>query len=652
MRLRHWLTPLLSFMLTTWGSFAVYGQYPGAESSSGSGEWMSPAGTPAYYQPSGGGWPASMTAAPESGASDASDVFGPSYPAVPQDPSFYQRGNLPWPAVSPYDYQFSQQYNNEGLWYDNFNNRGRHYFASVGYVRSKTQRPKGLVGQPGALSYKELVLPIVADDLGLDDLADEFQGDAPSFFGSNADGGFGFWPPQGAPGFNFYDAQKADQVLPLKADGIRGRWGFTEADDTGVVWEAWWSGRDSRDFDAEDRISTRRITEPSLLFKITDSPQGFLTPIAPFTFERILQANLLNLGGLPLDDGTLQVLPDGSTIGGTTVPYDIEFRLKYETENAGTSLAYLMSPIINRGLLKVQPLIGARYMFLREEFSFFGQDSGLAYDNQDLTDDIFPLVKLQSIPNKVDDDDPRNGVIDDAGRAEPLGMQQSNDEVRFVRLDLVAQILNDLDPTRDIFHPGRYQAFLDNEAQTHLAGPEIGLQYSLGGDKIKLRGHTKFGLMANHEELNLRGDNIGNANDIAVDVDFDPTTPAFIDGDLDVNSVPTIKPSPLLRPTPQNPHPNAFQQDDQHTHVSPLIEQSIYLDVPVLHYVPLVNRVKLFEDATLTIGYTFLFVDQVARPADSIRWQGNPRAGLFPSIKLERGRWWNSSWSFSVEVPY
>ncbi|MCH7990151.1 MAG: hypothetical protein IID46_13510 [Planctomycetes bacterium] len=552
----------------------------------------------------------------------------------------------PWPTISPYQGPaYSQLHNNNGLWEYNFNSNGRRYTGSVEYLRSRTRKPNGIVGHPGAQRYKDFALPLLSTTFGETTVADRFQGDAPSplFLG-----GVGFFPAIGQSGFNYYDRVDAGRSLGYpKSNGLRIRWGFMESDDTGFVIDGWWTGEGVSEFDAQNQAPRRSLSQPDALFQLIDSFTavtilGAIDPsvISPQSGDQVLLSNLLNLRGLPVNDGTLRQLSDGSYVGGTTIPYDLEFKLKYKTESAGTSVNMLMVPIVKKRHIKVRPLLGVRYIYLKEQFGFRGTDSGLAYDNSNNSAGIFPQIKLHSVPNGIDEN--LDGVIDNAIDPEDQvvgggGQQAGTPSVgRVIRLDLLAQILG-------VEHPGRYSAFIDNAAVSHLIGPEIGLQYDIGGKRIKLRGHTKFALLANFEKMNLKGNNIGEANNIGTNINVtNPLLPTFT----------SVQDSPLISPTQSNPNPNAFRDDVDQSHISPLFEQSLFLDLPVFEHIPYLKRVSALDKAKLTLGWTFTFIAEVARPSESIIYNANPRQGLFPTLDIKRGNWWTSNWSVGVEIPY
>lgn len=159
----------------------------------------------------------------------------------------------------------------------------------------------------------------------------------------------------------------------------------------------------------------------------------------------------------------------------------------------------------------------------------------------------------------------------------------------------------------------RYWSALDSTVRSHLAGPHIGLWYRLGKDRLAFKGSTKVGLMANHNRMDLNGQGIGN-----------PYLAGF-NNDL------------------------RFEQFEDHTNVSPMIEQTITAEAPLFSYIPLLREIKLLEEAKLRVGYSILAFWEVTRPGDSIVWQGQP---LNPYIDVERTKWYVHGWNIGIDWRY
>ncbi len=525
----------------------------------------------------------------------------------------------PYPANSMYDFEYDKHYIRDGMWNRTASNRGRRTVFNIDLLTARTRKPTGFIGHKGALSYKDLVLPILEQDPY--DLGDSGGGGGGSQEQSVIDQFRGV-PQAGIPGFNYYDAVQIQNAIESPTGmGLRMQWGYFDPDDSGLIVEGFGQSTDEN-FDARDTLGRGRGGQKSTLLMLLSPPDFLLNDIGNAGSEFgqtggdsddettgqdfILQNNLLNLRGLPLDDGTSF---------GVTAPYDLEFRLTSKSRTYGMSISWILAPAFRGRKFLVRPTVGVRYLRLQESFGFYGQDSGLSYDNlEDLDEPFNGDIKLHSPPNNFDED--QDGIIDNAALVEEGGSGGggggggNTDEFRFIHYN---------DPT---MYP--MTSTLSNVSRSDLIGPEIGLRYDLGGEKFKLWGQTKFALTANNERLNLRGNNIGMV---------------------------TRQPDFLVS-TPGDPQPNRFSDRDRHTHVSEVIEQSFFAEAPIFAKLPYLRRSRLLSDANFRFGYTMLFVGHVARPYGSINWAGNPSEGLFPTIDVNRSSFWTQNFSFSLNWTY
>ncbi len=521
-------------------------------------------------------------------------------------------GAQPWPTITPYDPMFSQHYTENGLWH-RITNNSKSYWATFDYIRTISKGPHGIVGaESGVQSYKDEFLPIISNAPISDQAtADQFRGTNTMNL-TNSIGQFA----AGVPQFNYYNWQNSSQLGKNRSDGLRLRAGFFNPDDSGLSLELLWSARDPNTWSVRTRsaINTTALNYSNLdfsgndprdyeatLLRVLNSPTGFLTDVAPLDLEEIIETTLKNLRGLPVFDGSF---------AGTTIPFDLEFTIEHSAEQYGAVASWYATPIVRKKGLLVRPLVSVRYFNLGEQFRFRGRDSGLVYDNQQtLGDPLIPGLKLHPVPNGLDDN--TDGIIDNAGDSEAGGGAGGGAAVDAVQFDEFKIAV------------APYTAYLNAETRTHLAGPEVGLRYDLGSDHFKFWGQTKVALLANHETTRIEGDNIG----------------AATKGDL-------------LNPTPTNATPNKFSDKEDHNHVSPMFEQGIYMDAQLFHYVPVLNRISLFDEANFQLGYTVVVIGEVARPHESIKWLGNPSQGLFPKVSTSRESWWTQYWNFGLGWTY
>ena len=522
----------------------------------------------------------------------------------------------PWPNISPFENAFQQHSNQNGLWFSDtkpFSQSGQggsgsSFFFQMDYLKTKTRSESGLFGNGGAQSYYELVY----DELvtaSSQQLADDF-----AFF-------------------NYYDAVDANVTGDIQGSGMRITGGWFNADDSGFIGEVMWNADASAAFDARSESTTRSlfndvpsltgeldgfnnqfgrgINELDLLRTVLSEPDFPLTDIAPLDLDELVQRNLLNLRGLPVANGEF---------GGVTIPYDIRFDLRFSSEVLGTSLDFVMTPIVKTKGFMLRPVIGARYMYVDENLNFHGEDSGALYDGTTPAGDPVADLKLQSIPDGVDDDD--DGIVDNGTIDEQVAFD----------IDSIALVGTDTDFSSII------NTTVNSRAQSHLAGPEIGLRYDLGGSGLKLTGHSKVGLMMNREKLSLDGNNVGMGTRIEEGTYISPIAGGTR--------------SELFSPTVDDPDANAFADQKAVTHVSPMFEQAFNAQIPIFEMVPVLNRMRAFDNAKLNLGYSITFIGELASTNNSILWQGNPQGGLFPEIDIDRKSFYTSNWSFGLQWDF
>ncbi|MCA9117761.1 MAG: hypothetical protein KDA79_21970 [Planctomycetaceae bacterium] len=260
-------------------------------------------------------------------------------------------------------------------------------------------------------------------------------------------------------------------------------------------------------------------------------------------------------GDNPTDPQDITLLSDTHGIpvndgqGGSTIPFDRVFQLYYSQEAFGAHVVLSQSPIYRKSWLKLRTMYGLKYMHIREKFGFYGADSALDY------------------------------VFGDDGRPDPATVNDLG-----------------LDP---------YSSTLEMRTSTHLVGPQIGLAYETGGKILKISGRSLFSLMANHEKLELNGDDFGDGFSGLINQARD----------------------------------NRFYREEENTHVSPAFTQEFHADMNLIHLLPLINRIRYLENSVVRLSYVYNIVGSVARPASSVVYNGLP---LFPEISTS-----HSSWGFS-----
>jgi hypothetical protein len=222
--------------------------------------------------------------------------------------------------------------------------------------------------------------------------------------------------------------------------------------------------------------------------------------------------------------------------------------------------------------MQVKPLISARYLNISEGFAFTGLDSGFHYEVE----------------------------IDD-------GTFRPDEEV--------------VGPLYPLF-----RSYLESSTTSQLAGPELGLRGDIGHNgTLNLWWQAAFGLMANAERVRVKGNNIGNAHFFNTNVG----DPGAIGDESGFGTI--FGPAYDMFANDTN-----FHDVEYHTHVSPVLSMGINAELDIFDALPYTRKVSLFDSAKLTLGYNMLFVGQLARPGDSVRWRGFPE---FPSVLVRRDTW-------------
>lgn len=541
----------------------------------------------------------------------ASAQYAPPQAAVPP-------GYLPSPggataAGSPYGTMFEQTYNDNGTWFQDQRggigpfSRSRSFFFNLDYTRTKTRQMRGVFGSPAAQSYLQ------QNDPNSDGIVD----------------GLAF--------YNYFNATGPGSIEDLWNNGLRASGGFWNVDGTGLLMDGFWQAKDTATYNGREaglagRLDTATILalqqgggnaigQPVRLNGQTDlglTVGQILAPGVPFddqdandfgsfgsTFD-ILDRTLLNLSGIPIDDGTAF---------GATIPYDIQFLMQHTITSVGTSADIAFSPLHDGSVVRLNPIVGGRYSRITEEFAFFGIDSGLGYLG-DSDGDTPENAKVFAPGDGIDDDD--NFIPDNPG--EPDG------DPEFTQINP--------------FNPVMVQAYHMAQVQSSLAGPEAGFHYTFGSSKgFSVVGFTKLAAMFNNEEIRISGDNLFNHMSVSDTPNpannnlFDP-----LDG-YDTNNQ-------------SGPTANAYSSTSTSTHLSPLFEQSLTAEIPLFGLTPVLKDLRLLENARLRFGYQFLFIGEVADPVQSVVYQSNPRLNLFPTIRPNRDTFMQHTLSVGVNWTY
>ncbi len=423
------------------------------------------------------------------------------------DTSGFQSWMKPWPAISPFENVFSETFWEDGIW-----NRiqipmgagSRRYYGDMSILQARFRKPnRARIGATGVRTLAQSFPAITAANLPNFQVASARVFDSGRFNVNGAD-----------PQMVLEDHQNK------KSPGIRATLGFTDVDQGGAEWSFFV-------LTGDERLFKRGSEDPS---------------------------NRTANAALSVNDVS----------GGITIPFDILYRVHFQSRAAGTEFNLLNRPLYKSKNVHVRSTWGMRYLYLGEKFQFNGKYSGdIATFNPDGS------LNVITTPNPA-------GFIQDVS--------------------------------------------VLSRVNSHMIGPQGGFEYAVGGESFTLGGHTKVGVMLNVEQMKLESSGL--------DVPF------FVD---DGAATTTINP---------NYNPNLKSTDSQNTaHFSPLFEQKIYADMKVLHLIPGLRSMKIFDNAKLRLGYSITAAWEVSRPNENIVWQAGQ---IQPVIRARRNLWYTDNWSASI----
>lgn len=516
----------------------------------------------------------------------------------------YPPGANAWPNVSPFAGPpvDSTLYEN-GFWYNRILQGNRKYYFSADALLSHTKMgPPVLIGAPN-------VNPVSVDDLqfsaggttggtggagttgvlgfGTTQFNQAIFVTGPSRSigqGGAGGGGGGNGTTGGSPTiFGSQDTGVLSNIMT--SGGFRGTWGWTNSDD---------SGFEASGFVQGTAVSTWQLNDPQLDI---NEFSGFYNPLLHLhawfglplgdsgtTSTVTSPGNLANTGTGPIGD------TDADGKYGAVQPYDMGVFVRFTSQLMGANADWYFNAIYEQPAIRIRPLIGAKYVHLREKFSFDGYDSGLGYTVSS----------------------PSSGGVGGGGNGGGGGTTTGG--------YLTPLALDTLFSTPNVLHSQLISSDVSN-----MAGPEAGFRVDLGKKDANFQvwTNTKVGALANVTSRQVSGFNIGN--------NFNIVSP---------NTVPAM---------PNDPYSTAFSNGKTSTTMSPMFEQSVSVKFPIFNLIPYLNRIELFEQAKLQAGYTFLYIGEVYRPQNTIIWNQYPKT---PQLNGTTSSFYNSNFNLGVEWQY
>lgn len=510
----------------------------------------------------------------------------------------YPPGAQPWPGVSPYMGPAVDQTRYEnGTWFRQQSFGGRKYFFGLEALVTQTGKPpQSWIGASGVniiQGYPGTTYPFHNQMF--------YEGPFTATPGPDRSN-------EGTGGGGGNNTTTGDlQVFPnenigiinesLLAGGLRGRWGFWNPDDTGFVVSGFWTDKSQADM---------ILADPELIL----DPFAFNNQAAVAAAGQTVSSYSEHLHawmGLPLQG--LDTDLDGQP--GVVIPFDISVYLQLKSQLYGANANYYFNSFISGDSIKLRGLAGGRYLNLGEDFQFVGIDSGMGYTIQNAT-----------------------ATTGTGGGG--TGGQQFSSQIGTPTA---------LEPGWNV--PDVMKSYLRSNLRSQLGGPEIGIRMDLGDDDdgFSIWTETKFGLLANNARRFVEGYNIGDGFFYIPGTTFQNNNTLVT---YDAQGVPSVGGSGTIMPR----HDIAltkFRDESTTTYISPMFEQSINAKTKIFSYIPGFRKLRVFNEASFQIGYTFLLIGGVYRPSDNINWDAYP---VNPSLANNRTKYYTNNLSLGFEWNY
>jgi hypothetical protein len=586
MRTHRWLKALAFGCCLGAGADAAFAQAPFA---GGEGNWITADGSPAPapYPPQMPG----MYQAPY-GTNDPGVLYPPGTP-----PSF-----APWPQISPYgmgNYSYDTHYNQGGTWFREILNKRRDYYFNVNALSTTTRGPgHATIGAQ----------PVKLDDVTRGPAGYPLPTYGEAAFPGATTGGTGtgggtntatgptpasrvyiddgIYPyPYMRPSTTGTPASTVDNNL----FPIRSTRLFNEFNSPGIQLE--WG------FEEEDGSGLKLdawwgFSSDQTFQRGTDSIDGVVID-QQLIFNTEGQFLFSRNGAVTYDTGIVLTpfqAVDAQGLFGATLgaqKYDVMYRVNVQSQAGGGDLQLMMPDLLpSTSAIRLRPVYGGKYTFIGESFDFRGIDSGMSY----------------------------NVVGGATGGGTGGGTGGTNTGATFRPVPWGTTGPNSIDS--DLF-----ETQVSSRTRSHLAGPMAGLRYDFGRSRnFKIWGQSSAGLMANYEQVRVNGFNAGE------------------------NLI-----TRLLLGTNMLDGDSSFSDSETHAHVSPVFEQTFMSESKILAALPGTREIPILANANFRLGYTTTIIGNVARPADSIEWNGFPKS---PKVDIDYMTWSMGRVNVGLEWTY
>lgn len=560
-----------------------------------------PAGGSYLYQQ---GPPPAMPAVPYS-ISDYSGMMPPGYPPNAQA----------WPGTTLFDPAINQNYYENGLWFDRIiNGKSKYFFTMEALITKTGAPPHTLVGA----THVNDISAETANILGATSSSSSGTSSTTSTASSQFAQRFDATPKSDTDGTpnrsvsssgsssasaSSSSGTSGSAAIPIfiqqdlgvlqqnfGSGGLRSSFGWWNPDGSGFMAQGYWQDVARSDFFLGDPWMDSSNT-------INNNVLSHIQPWFGLT--------------LPGADR------DNNGLNGVVVPYDLYVDFQFRSNLYGGNLDWYFAPIYERDYLKVRPVVGARYMMLNESFAFTGADSGLGYELSSssaigITGPNISSTGVTTSTTTTTTTTTGTGTTGGSGGGVTYYLTISSLDAQFSTFDPI-------------------QSYLMSRAQSQFAGPEAGFRFDFGSEETKLWLQSKFGLMANYNVRNVNGYNIGDHFNIL------STDPVGASGSNE---------NPVRAAGIKG---TSFNNGTSTTTVSPMFEQGIFVQAPILKYVPVIKKMPVFEKAQFQAGYTILMLGNVYRASNDINWAQYP---VLPTPGNGRALYYTTNWSLGVQWTF
>ncbi len=500
----------------------------------------------------------------------------------------------PYPGLDMYRYGFQQTTNEGGLWYKRMLNASRTYTGSIEALVPVYDEPGGEL-----FGYGGIDTNIVATDR-----IPPFYLTTPRDPGTLTTGANNSAVGASQAFFQrYFHPRTFDQMFnDMSSSGIKVELGVETEDGSGWKVNGWYGGESNQVFSyGRDPV---RLYIPSL-----DPFQTGSDPLFIFELNAIT-------GALPINNGSGVA---------DTIAFDTLFEMQYSQEAWGTGLKFYKPTIASGDGYRIRPVLGLRYVNIREGFNFRGLDSGAEYEflnfnDIDVQQEFTSLGTLDFGLTTGNTAGNATGAPGLEGRPDPDSFNDGS----------ITVFPNPYVPTLPL-PTNPYEVQVATYNQAHAAGPEFGFEAELGGDETQLTLTAIAGLTATKENLRLNGFGVYNHFQNSVDPDSDITTPDGGGLGTGVGGIADID--------------TQFNDRASSTHVSPLLDLSVKFESRIFQYIPGLNRIEFFDEAQFSTSYGFLYVGNLSRPANSVNYTTFP---INPSLNPNRAGWTMTQWTFGL----